>query len=36
MSRLDQELKITSNNLADIINWLKDGDYVFIHNRYKG
>lgn len=36
MSRLDSELKITSNNLADIIGWLKDGDFVFIHNKYQG
>lgn len=30
------ELKITSNNLADIIGWLNEGNHVFIHNKYLG
>lgn len=32
MSTPLKELKKTSNNLADIINWLKDDNFVFIHN----
>ena len=35
-SHLESKPETTSNNLADIIDWLKAGDYVFIHNNYLG
>ncbi len=33
-SRLDSAQKITSKSLLDIIGWLKEGDYVVIHNAF--
>ena len=33
-SRLTTKPKTTSNNLRDVIDWLKEGDYVVIHNNY--
>lgn len=32
---LDLKHPITTNNLVDIIEWLKEGAYVVIHNRFQ-
>jgi len=32
---LNPELNITSNNLLNVINWLKDGYIICLHNSYK-
>ena len=34
-SRLTSPPQTTSNNLRDILDWLKEGDYVVIHNNYR-
>src|SRR5437870_5254724 len=34
-SRLTTSPVTTSSNLRDIIGWLKEGDYVVIHNNYR-
>ena len=34
-SDLDSSPKTTNNNLKDIIDWLRLGDFVVIHNDYK-
>jgi hypothetical protein len=34
-TRCTNSPQTTENNLLDIINWLKEGDYVVIHNNYK-
>ena len=32
---MDEIPKTTTNSLRDVIDWLKKGDYVIIHNNYK-
>lgn len=34
MNHLTDPLKITSNNLRDVISWLKKGHYVIIYSNY--
>jgi hypothetical protein len=33
--KMQKELVITSNNLLNIINWLKDDNIICLHNSYK-
>jgi len=34
-SRLDSVPQISTDYLVDVINWLKEGDYVIIHDNYQ-
>src|SRR3990170_2400071 len=35
-SRLTTSPVTTTNQLRDIVGWLKEGDCVFVHNNFKG